>query len=305
MKYIWKQSLTLSAVFALILIAGNIFAEEFQFDYQKTIDIQKPTLVNLELVKGNVTVIGTDENQIVIEAKKIIRASNRDEAEEFGGHIEIKIKQDGAKIFVQTNDLDLLNRKPSFWQKIPGGGSNVISDVSYKIMLPFNCGISLKAMDADVELTNVENPVFVEKSTGRVKSEFIIGPVSIVQAKGDIDLQWIEGDIQINTQSCNVAIRQTRGALKLSSYNGNVDIQTELDSPGEFSVETMTGNIAFAVPFTAAGALEIATESGHISSQIPVEIKSLERNRIIGTFGGGGAKVRLNSNSGSVILAQF
>jgi hypothetical protein len=36
-----------------------------------------------------------------------------------------------------------------------------------------------------------------------------------------------------------------------------------------------------------------------------VEINSLVRNRITGTFGGGGTKVRLNSNSGSVVLAQF
>ncbi len=303
----WCKRISRSAfpLVCSLLIVGGLKAEEFRFDYQKIIDISKPVLVMLELVKGHVTVTGSEERQIIIEATKIVRASNKDEAEELGGHIEIKIKEEGDQVTIVTNYLDLVNRNPSFWQKILGGGSDVISDVAYKISLPFNCGISIKALDADVELTNVESPVFIEKSTGLVKGEFILGPVNIVQPMGQIDLQWVEGDIQISTQSSNILIRQTRGAIKLSSYNGNVDIRTEMDSPSEYLVETTTGNINFAVPFTAAGALEMATETGQFASQIPVEISSMARNRIVGTFGGGGAKVRLNSNSGSVVLAQF
>ncbi len=303
-----KRTISGLSTFWLILIfwvVGGAKAEEFHFEYQKIIDITKPRLVNLELVKGRVAVTGSEEKQIVIEAVKIVRASNKDEAEELAWHIEIKITEAGDQVAVVTNYLDLINRNPSFWQKILGGGSDVISDVAYKISLPFNCGLNIKALDADVELANVESQVFIEKSTGLVKGEFIFGPVNIVQPMGQIDLQWVEGDIQISSQSSNIVIRQTRGAIKLSSYNGNVDIHTELDSPAEYLVETTTGNINFAVPFTAAGALEMATETGQFTSQIPVEITTMARNRIVGTFGGGGTKVRLNSNSGSVVLAQF
>ncbi len=281
------------------------YGDEFNYDFHKSIEIKKPVFVNLELVKGSVTVVGTDDGHLVIEATKIVRASSIEEADELSAHIEIKVYEDGDKVVVLTNYLDLLNRKPSFWQKILGGGSEVISEVSYKISLPFNCGISIKAMDADVELANVESPVFIEKSTGHIKGEFIIGPVTITQPMGQIDLQWVEGDIAISSQSSSVTIRQTKGAIKLSSYNGNIDIQTELDSATEYLVETSTGNINFAVPFTASGSLELACETGQFSSQIPVEINSMVRNRITGTFGGGGTKVRLNSNSGSVVLAQF
>jgi len=301
----WLNKNAVSALFFLLLAAVIANGEEFHYDYHKSIDIKKPVLVNLELVKGRVSVVGSEEQQIVIEATKFVRASSIDEADELSAHIEIKVLEDGDKIIVLTNYLDLLNRKPSFWQRILGGGSDVISDVAFKISLPYNCGISIKAMDADVELLNLESPVFIEKSTGRIKGEFIIGPVTITQPMGQIDLQWVEGDIQINSQSSSITIRQTRGAIKLSTYNGNVDIQTELDSATEYLVETTTGNINFAVPFTASGSLELATETGQFSSQIPVEINSMVRNRIMGTFGGGGIKVRLNSNSGSVVLAQF
>ncbi|HEX2897869.1 MAG TPA: hypothetical protein VHP63_07460 [candidate division Zixibacteria bacterium] len=42
-----------------------------------------------------------------------------------------------------------------------------------------------------------------------------------------------------------------------------------------------------------------------VSSHISTELTSMSRNRILGKFGGGGTVVRLNSNSGSVVLAQF
>ncbi len=301
----WLNKGTSTAFLLMLFVAVAAYGDEFRYDFQKSIEIKKPVFVNLELVKGNVSVVGTDDDHLTIEATKVVRASSIEEADELSAHIEIKVYEDGDKIIVLTNYLDLLNRKPSFWQKILGGGSEVISEVVYKISLPFNCGISIKAMDADVELANVESPVFIEKSTGRIKGEFIIGPVTITQPMGQIDLQWVEGDIQISSQSSAVTIRQTRGAIKLSSYNGNIDIQTELDSATEYLVETTTGNINFAVPFTAAGSLELACETGQFTSQIPVEINSMVRNRMMGTFGGGGTKVRLNSNSGSVVLAQF
>lgn len=297
--------LILICVAAVILFSANLFAEEFKFDYQRTVDIKKPVMVNLELVKGKVIVNGSEDNQIIINATKVVRASNRDEAEEIGAHIEIKVKQDGDKVVVETNYQDLLNRKPSFWQKILGGGSQVMSEVIYTVSLPFKSGISIKAMDADVELSNIESPVFIEKSTGYTKGEFIFGPVTINQPMGQIDLQWVEGDVEINSQASGISIKQTRGNLKLFTYNGNVNIQTELDSPNEYIVETYTGNINFAVPFTAAGEIHMNTQSGQFSSQIPVEIVAMERNRIIGTFGGGGTRVNINSSSGSVVLAQF
>ncbi|MCH8027900.1 MAG: hypothetical protein IID63_07235 [candidate division Zixibacteria bacterium] len=279
--------------------------EEFSFNYQKLINIQNPVLLDLEMVRGAIMVTGTDDNLIVIDAIKMVRASSRSEAEEIAAHIEIKIREGKDKVRIQTNYLNLINRSPSFWNKIIGGGDKVISEVLYKISLPFNCGLRIKALDADIELTNVESNIYIEKSTGLTKAEFILGSVEIHQPLGEIDLQWIEGDIKINSKSSKIFIRQTRGAIKLSTYNGNVDIQTEFESSNDYIVETSSGNVIFSVPISAAGELHFETITGEFSSEIPVEVISLARNRMIGIFGGGGTKVKIISASGKVVLAQF
>ena len=303
MKNFIKVILSILAIF--LATALPAMSEEFTFNYQKLINIQKPVLIDLEMVRGAIMVTGTDDNLITIDAIKMVRASSRREAEEIAAHIEIKIREGKDKVRIQTNYLNLINRSPSFWNKIIGGGDKVISEVLYKISLPFNCGLRIKALDADIELTNVESNIFIEKSAGLTKAEFILGEIEIHQPLGEIDLQWIEGDIKINSKSSKIFIRQTRGTIKLSTYNGNVDIQTEFESSNDYIVETSSGNVIFSVPIYAAGELHLETITGEFSSEIPVEVISLARNRMIGIFGGGGTKVKIISASGKVVLAQF
>ena len=303
MKNLRKIILGIFVLFMVTALPAE--SEEFTFNFQKLIDIQKPVLIDLEMVRGAIMVTGTDDNLITIDAIKMVRASSRREAEEIAAHIEIKIRESKDKVRIQTNYLNLINRSPSFWNKIIGGGDKVISEVLYKISLPFNCGLRIKALDADIELTNVESNIYIEKSTGLTKAEFILGSLEIHQPLGEIDLQWIEGDIKINSKSSKIFIRQTRGAIELSTYNGNVDIQTEFESSNDYIVETSSGNVIFSVPISAAGELHIETITGEFSSEIPVEVISLARNRMIGIFGGGGTKVKIISASGKVVLAQF
>lgn len=303
MKNFIKVILSILAIFLATALPAE--SEEFTFNFQKLINIQKPVLIDLEMVRGAIMVTGTDDNLIVIDAIKMVRASSRREAEEIAAHIEIKIREGKNKVRIQTNYLNLINRSPSFWNKIIGGGDKVISEVLYKISLPFNCGLRIKALDADIELTNVESNIFIEKSAGLTKAEFILGSLEIHQPLGEIDLQWIEGDIKINSKSSKIFIRQTRGAIEISTYNGNVDIQTEFESSSDYIVETSSGNVIFSVPISAAGELHLETITGEFSSEIPVEVISLARNRMIGIFGGGGTKVKIISASGKVVLAQF
>ena len=303
MKNLRKIILGIFVLFMVTALPAE--SEEFTFNFQKLIDIQKPVLIDLEMVRGAIMVTGTDDNLITIDAIKMVRASSRREAEEIAAHIEIKIREGKDKVRIQTNYLNLINRSPSFWNKLIGGGDKVISEVLYKISLPFNCGLRIKALDADIELTNVESNIYIEKSTGLTKAEFILGSLEIHQPLGEIDLQWIEGDIKIDSKSSKIFIRQTRGAIELSTYNGNVDIQTEFESSNDYIVETSSGNVIFSVPISAAGELHIETITGEFSSEIPVEVISLARNRMVGIFGGGGTKVKIISASGKVVLAQF
>ncbi|MEW6413269.1 MAG: DUF4097 family beta strand repeat-containing protein [Candidatus Zixiibacteriota bacterium] len=300
-----KPGIFLFAIMTL-LIAASAVADEYTFDYQKILDITAPAEVSLYVVKGNVTVKGGDQNKVVIEAIKTIAGSSREEAEEVAGHVEIKVRQEGSAINVETNYLKMVNRSGSFWSKIFGaGGSDSYGSVDFTITVPTRTSVSIMCLDGQVNLSSLEGQILVENRSGSSRGEYLFGPVTLIQETGDIELNWVEGDIKIKSTSSMISIIQVRGAIDLTTSAGKVNIQTELDSPNDFYVETTSGSIVFSVPTSSSGMLDIATESGEIRTEVPITVKSVSRKRLVGEFGSGGPTVSLSSVTGDVDVVLY
>ena len=299
------QRLLCLCLLAAVGAGTPVLADEFTFDYQKIIDLEQPVRLSLEVLKGTIIVAGTDDDRLVIEASKIVRASNRREAEEVADHIEIKVKDSREAVAVKTNYLTMLNRNQSFWQKVLGGGSSDLVQVVYRIKLPYGCSLNVESMAADIELANIEGDITVENGSGSTRGEFVYGSVTLHQPNGDVDLRWVEGDIRIKSTSGRIYINQVRGAIYLSTQSGDVTIQTELDSPRDYFVETASGRINFLIPSSASAGITIETGSGEVKSQMPIAIESMTRRRVVGKFGIGGPEVTLSSMSGDVIVEMY
>ena len=134
---------------------------------------------------------------------------------------------------------------------------------------------------------------------------FMVGPVMIRQPMGKIDLEWVEGDIRIKSSTARIKIRQERGALDLTTTTGSVEVQTNLDCIRDSFVETESGNIHLMIPETSSGQLKIASDMGNIKTEIPISVKSMSKNKLVGEFGTGGVKINLISTTGDVTVAQF
>jgi len=296
----------LSLLFIVVVMtAPPVASKEFTFDYQKIVEVDQPATLDLRLGRGSVTVTGTSDDRVTIEAVKRIRASNSAEAEEVADHIEIKVRQEGAAVEVQTNYLRMMSRGKSFWQKILGAGSDWYGDVEYQITVPSRTNLKLSCLSANVTVSSVEGDINIENESGVIKGEFIFGPVTISQPNGDIDLQWIEGDVRINATSGKIAVNQVRGATDIATRTGEVYVRTELDSPRDSYVKTTSGRIHFLIPESASGELSVETAGGEIETEVPIAIKSFTRSQLIGEFGQGGPKIHLSSASGNVVVAQY
>ncbi|UCD62921.1 MAG: DUF4097 family beta strand repeat protein [Candidatus Zixiibacteriota bacterium] len=285
------------AVFSAPPAAGT----EYTFDFQRTIDVSEPVVLKLTAAKGNITVTGGDDDRVVIEAVKTVRASNHDEAQEVADHIEIKVRHSDHEVVVETNYLRMVNRSRSFWSKLLGtGGSNSFGSVHYRITVPTRTSVSILSTEAEVTVSSIEGETLIENTTGSIRGEYLFGPVTVIQSTGDIDLQWIEGDIRLKSTSSEISIIQVKGAIDLSTSAGTVFVRTELDSPKDYFVQTTSGSITFSVPGRSSGVLDIETDSGEIRTQLPVTIRSVSRKRLVGEFGNGGPVVSLSSVTGDV-----
>lgn len=302
MHYLKTFYITAVLLFSVV----SLHAAEYTFENQKIIDISEPLSINLNMFKGKVTVIGNQSDKVIIEAKKIIRASNREEAEEVADHIEVKVTPDGNHIEIATNYLKMINRSKSFWNKFLGtSGAEAYGAVDYFISVPSQTSISIAGMETNIDISSLEGEIQIKNSTGSFHAEYIYGAVTVSQPIGNIALDWIEGDIRIKSNSSKIKIKQVKGAIDLATFSGEVHIETELDSPKDYFIETTSGKVIFSVPTLAAGELKVETETGKIATEVPVIIKSVSRKKLVGTFGDGGPTIHIVSTTGDVDVNQF
>ncbi|MBN1211883.1 MAG: DUF4097 family beta strand repeat protein [candidate division Zixibacteria bacterium] len=306
------------------LLAVSSSAKSYTFDYQKILDVGDKLELELNFINGKVEIIGSDTNRLIIDAVKKINAVDMDEAAKVADHIELKVRQSGDKVTVNTNYLRMIDRSPSFWEKVLGvGGSDSYGNVDFVITVPQNCrvvisntsgevkagylrgDISIHSSAADIQLASIEGEVKIDNNAGITRGELLFGPVTIRQPMGEIDLEWVEGDVRIKSSSARINIRQERGALDLTTTTGSVDIQTNLNCVRDNFIQTESGHIHMLVPQASSGTLQIASDMGNIKTEIPVSIKSMSKNKLVGEFGTGGVKVTLTSTTGDVTVAQF
>ena len=313
----------LTACFVLLL-AAPLPAKEFGFDYQRIVTTGPEAEVSLSYLSGNLTVIGGDEDDVIIDARKRIDAVNMDEAQIAADHVEIKVDQREERVEIAANYLRMRNRSQSFWKKVLGtGGQDSYGEVDWTIRVPRHCRLSVvntsgrieishligtvevRSSASEVFLTSIEGSIRVENSTGAVIGELLFGPLDIRQVAGRIDLKFLEGDVRIKSSTADISVSQDNGSLDLTTASGNVDIQTNLDSSRDYFVATESGHIHLMIPETSSGNLRIESQTGDIKTEIPITIKSMSHKQVEGTFGFGGVKINLTSVSGDVTVAQF
>lgn len=302
-KHFKISSIILLVIF--LLISTNSFAKEYTFDFQRIYNEIQPDRLELIIPRGKVIIVGSEDDRVVIDAVKHIRAGDADEAQDVADHIEIKASEDGSLVRIETNYLRYHGRGVKFWQKLLGGGSDTYGVVNYTIAVPTDINLYINGIAADIELSSIQGEVEIENENGNTLSEFIFGNITIKQPTGKVDLQWIEGDIRIKTASAKIDVNQVRGALDITSQTGDVFVRTELDSSRDYFVKTNSGSVNFSIPEMSSGKLNIETVAGDINTEIPISIESVSNYKIVGEFGRGGPEINISSSTGDVSVALF
>lgn len=163
----------------------------------------------------------------------------------------------------------------------------------------------INANGSDITFYAITGDLEIRNSTGQVQGDYLVGDLSMTQATGNIRLEHLEGDIRIKSTSGKIELGQDFGALDISTESGDIAIKTELNSPKDYFVETISGSIRFMIPGASSGMVKLEAGSGNIDTRVPIAIDSFSRTRLTGSFGRGGPKISLATVSGDIELAEF
>ena len=176
-------------------------------------------------MNGGVSVIGWDENEVLVRAKVTTRARSDGDAEALAEDIEVFTS--GGRIRSEG----------------PRTGSRESWSVSFEIYAPFDSDLELRANNGGISITDVR------------------GDIEFRTQNGGVHLEGVGGDVRGRTQNGGLKIeldgdRWDGAALNVETQNGGVTIEIPDGYSADFETGTVNGSIDLGFPMTLQGRIK-------------------------------------------------
>ncbi|MFH1700429.1 MAG: DUF4097 family beta strand repeat-containing protein [Candidatus Zixiibacteriota bacterium] len=262
----------------LILQAGSSYGKDYQYEYQKIIDVEPGLELTIKGANGNIILTTNNENILKIEAVKKINADSKDEADLVADHVQISVAQVDGHFSIEPQFLKIQDRSPSFWKKILGkSGESSYGSIDFVISVPTDCNADIYSSSGDVETAGIRGKLFISGTAGNITIRDNQGALEITTTSGLVELNDIEGKISINASGSDVNFYSINGDVEIRNSSGQITgeylvgdlilIQTtgNMDLKhieGDIRLKSTSGKINISQDF---GALDVSTESGNIN----------------------------------------
>ena len=253
--------------------------------------------ISIENLAGDVTVTGWDRDEVHITGE-LARTARRLEIEGDERRLEIRVDQPGGQREHLSTTLAI---------RLPRGVDLEVEGVSLSISVDDVDGrLDLETVSGDVqvrgrpsalEAASVSGDVTVAEAPDRAELESVSGRIEVARASGSLEAETVSGSISIKGGSL-------RGG-DLESVSGTIRCGV-VELAGDIDIETVSGRILMTVDAGIAADFELSTFSGGIDNAIgPEPTRTSEyapgREAVFST-GGGGARIRLTTFSGGIVL---
>ena len=307
-------------------ITGN------SYEYEEHEELEVPPGSTIEIVNlyGNVDVRPADADRVVLEVKKTVRASSKEEADRRAGEFTFSIKNDGFKYRVISNrDESALGQrqwfKSSLTIQVPRHSSLQIDNRNGRVTVQDLMGsqrivnrfgpvevrgiigsLDLENRNGTVQVFGVEGNTTVSNALGSIKIESIGGDLKVAGRNNSIEIEKVQGSVNAETSFGNVAVRDAKGTIAVKNRNGDVRV-TFTDPPqNDISISAQLGNITFELPSTASFRIDGQTAFGSIESEFKgAGITSTSGERSLnGQVGQGGPHLNIDTRNGDIRLEK-
>lgn len=269
---------------------------------QQKIDARRPAAadvaIDIENPGGSIKVLGWDREEVQVTG----RLGSGAEGLTFEGgprRIQIGVESSGPGFGI---DSDLEIHVPRGARLTIDGFSTGIEvrDVHGSIKAEsVNGSLRASGSKGEVELETVNGSVEFEGPASRVKVGSVNGRVSVRGASGEVAAETVNGPLEVSGGAFQRA--------RLETVNGRLDFAGTLLKGATLHAESVSGDVDLRLGAPVDADFSIATFSGGIDNRLS-DAKAESVSRWTGqqelrfSVGGGGAKVTIETLSGSVTL---
>ena len=284
-------------------------SDRYKEDFSQSFKLNPNARVNIESFNGSIEITGWDQNQVEITGTKF--ASE----ESILKTLKVDITNTADSITVRAvrpSDLG--------WNR-GGAGVKFVVRVPKKAQLEriqtSNGRLRVESIDGNVRLTT---------SNGSINASRVNGAMDLTTSNGPIELMDVNGGMMLRTSNGQIRVENAKGAFEASTSNGS--IRARLDAPKGSSIRATSSNgsveltlpaydgndvrvttsnsaITLRLPPTVNANLRAVTSHASVSADYDVTTRSIEKGRLEGKIGNGGALIDLSSSNGAIRVQKI
>jgi DUF4097 and DUF4098 domain-containing protein YvlB len=250
----------------------------------KTLSLSDVNSVNIENLRGKVTVIGWDKDIITVKGEL------EDDAE------GLIFKQKGSSVKIK---VELENHNNNFW------GNNEKGSI-LTIHMPKNIRVSFDGVSSDLNFENLHASAEGKTVSGDINAKNLSERVELISVSGDIDSKNLSGKVSLSSVSGSIRDRQSSGRLKLRVVSGEIDaqsaakevfienvsgdIEVALSEIDELIVSNVSGDFSGSLSLNESGEVKMSSVSGRLALKLQKDVQ---------------ASFRLSANAGGDIINKI
>ncbi|MCK5525753.1 MAG: DUF4097 family beta strand repeat protein [Candidatus Latescibacteria bacterium] len=263
-----------STVDGLVGAFSSVGDQRFEQRETKTIPAGDYAHLEVKNANGNITVEGTEGEEIVLVATKKVKAKSEEEGQRGLSQIRIVLLEEKPNLKIAT-DVSELSPKRNW-------------SVNYEVRLPMHMSLFARTSNGKVSVADLREQAQVETSNGNVTAHRIKSPITARTSNGNVKLHDVEGAIEARTTNGNVY-----GQLRT------------LDKEKPTTLHSTNGNVQLAMPEDVSAKVVAATRNGNVHCDLPISLSQQRRNHLEGAIGSGEGEIELRTTNGNVSITGF
>ena len=258
----------------------------------------------------------------------------------YRGRTQLRVNADGT---FDDTDHELWGWANHSRVEIRDSGTGLEAFADMVVSVPKGQRIALHWGVGEALVTNVDGDVRVAVAASRVTAEHTRGTLKLDTGSGGVSVTDAQGDVSLDTGSGGVTVNGVHGETLLidtgsgSIQGGDIDVKTlkmDVGSGGlqlnrikasrvaadagsggvdlsflgpitDLTAEAGSGGVTIRLPAAQNADVDIETGSGGIDTDFSISTSRFARNRVRGTIGNGGARIRVEAGSGTVRLLKM
>ncbi len=269
----------------------DITGNNFSFEEHHEADISPGAAIQIVNMFGTVDVRPSDTDRVILDVRKTVRASNREEAERLSSDFTFKIDNTGSTVRIASTRDPIGEIEPEEGRRGPvlraRGRQRFKSSLTIRV--PRN------------------SPVRLDNRNGRVSIQDLAANQTVTNRYGQVEVRGISGDIDVNNSFGEVEVRDVTGSISVKGRFGAIHLDLQDPPQKDVSLSMEFGDVRLRLPSDSSFDIDARTAFGEVHSEFGTldNEDSSNRERLArGRVGQGGPQINIESRFGDVRIQK-